>query len=302
MQTKQDGARNEGGKRSRAMFVAIACMLVGALAAGTLSASSTRDFALRTGAVSNHWLAYLYPVILEGGALNASVLATARKVWGLTHANGRLTPESAALRAFLLITVAVNVCDKAGYFRPWEGATLAGLATIVLLVQVDLVLRNISAVKDKRAEDARQEKATKEKVEAAALESQKRVEAAAARERARVERAQRQAVSVSPATTTKHDPAHHVATEGAQAKTPLQVAYEGLQRNAATEFGIATALRMLDEDESGCTGTALSKALGCSKPTARRYIAEAREQRKDTAPAPDDISPEPTDPDLIEVA
>ncbi|TGN64216.1 DUF2637 domain-containing protein [Nocardioides eburneiflavus] len=104
--------------------------------AGALAAVATSQVAVDTGAVATPALGWLFPLIIEGGAVVSVVLAWQRTAAGLSAA-----AEYSALLILLLLTVAVNATHADG--SSWFGVLLAASPPVVLAGSVELLLRNM---------------------------------------------------------------------------------------------------------------------------------------------------------------
>lgn len=182
----------------------IATLLV-VVASGILAADATRSVALSTGAVSSPALALLLPLITEGGAVTAGLLA-----WRRVRAGQGAWPERAALLACIALATAVNASHASG--GAWLGVVLAACPPLVLVTSVELLLRNRTATEAEQAAAAERERAERDRIAAERARAEER-ERRAERARERVtsatksvsERASLAAVSAPSGTAPSFD-------------------------------------------------------------------------------------------------
>lgn len=221
----------------------IAATVVVAVAAATLAAVATRDVAVTTGAVSTPMLGWLLPVIIEGGAVTAALLA-----WRRTTAGVSARPERLALLILMLLAVCVNAAHATG--DALLGVVLAACPPIILVVSIELLLRN-------RAE------MTRVSVRRASTERTP-VNSRATGERAKVSTPRRPVSTPAASTAPKA-----VSTPSVDAPSTWATLSRD-ERAARVQEALATT--------PDITGAALAAQVGCGASTARRLLAQARDQ------------------------
>lgn len=236
----------------------VATILV-AVAAGVLAAVATRDVAVTTGAVTDPRLGWLLPIIIEGGAVTAGLLA-----WRRTAAGVSATWERLALLVLVVLAVAVNASHASG--DSWLGVVLAACPPLVLIASVELLLRNRETVglrpARKRASAQTKPAATPSK-RPAPLPVERPAAAPSKPAPAQVS-AQTRAVSVSTERPRAVSVAPSAPTEQASTWQSLSPA----ERRALAERAVI--------DDPSITGAAFAERYGCGASTARRMLAEAR--------------------------
>jgi len=117
-----------------------------ALSAAALAAVATSEMALRTGAVSGPWLAWLVPAVIEGGAICAGLLAWQRTAQGVSA-----WAERCALMVLTTLAVIVNAAHAtttrsahAGAQGHVLGVVLAAAPPLILVGTVELRLRALA--------------------------------------------------------------------------------------------------------------------------------------------------------------
>lgn len=217
-----------------------------ALASGVLAAVATSEVALSTGAVSHPVLGWTVPVILEGGALTAALLA-----WRRTGAGLKAAPERLALLVLIALAVVVNASHASG--EHLLGVVIAACPPLILLASVELLLRN-------RGEH---------------LESEQRaVKAAAKRERSmsKAPSAPQSAVKAAPQVKAQQGaPKASVALVEAPGGATDWLSLSGDEKRARVSALLA--------EDPALTGAQLAALVGCGASTARRLLAEVREHR-----------------------
>lgn len=129
-----------------------------ALAAAVLAADASREVAISSGAVSDPALAWCVPVIIEGGAVTSGLLA-----WRRSRMGQPARPERLMLLVLVLLAVVVNAAHAAsGTPLGW---VIAAAPPLVLVVSVELLLRNRAAVHDVSAALADRERAKASRAE-----------------------------------------------------------------------------------------------------------------------------------------
>lgn len=222
-----------------------------AAAAGVLAAVATRDVAVATGAVTDPRLAWLLPVIIEGGAVTAGLLA-----WRRTSVGVSATPERLALLTLVVLAVAVNASHAAGHSL--LGVVLAACPPLVLIVSAELLLRNREAVALRAPKRARKPVSTRSErslvstERAPAVSAERRVSAGSERPVVSGER---------PVVSAERAPEVSASTEWASLTTE--------QKHARVAEVLAST--------PDVTGAQLALTLGCGASTARRLLAQVRQ-------------------------
>lgn len=206
--------------------------LIVAISAGILAMVATSEVAVSTGAVSTPALGWLLPIIIEGGAVTAGLLA-----WRRTNNELSAWPERLALFVLMALAVCVNAAHADG--TAVLGVVLAASPPVVLVVSIELLLRNLA--EKKRAVRKRPASAP--------------VKAAAPAPTAPV----KVASSVAPVKAALVDTSESPWT-----------ALKPAERRALVEEALAA--------DPEISGAALAIQVGCGASTARRLLAQAREQ------------------------
>lgn len=230
----------------------VATILV-AIAAGVLAADATHDVAARSGAVRDPTLAWMLPLILEGAAVTAGLLA-----WRRTRAGQGAWPERLVLGALVLLAVVVNA-SHASAGTPL-GVVLAAAPPLVLVTSIELLLRSRAASEAVSARIAEEERAQRERDE---------------RRRRAPERSRNAAVrNAKPAQQGQPVSAPQEVGRALHAVVAVQSTDAG-ERDAQIEQMLA--------DEPGLTGAQVAQRFGVSSATGRRWLAAARERVEATA-------------------
>lgn len=233
-------------------------------AAGTLAAVATQDVAVRTGAVSAPIMGWLLPVIIEGGAVTAGLLA-----WRRTSNGERAWPERLALMVLMVLAVAVNAAHADG--SALLGVVLAACPPVVLVVSIELLLRNRTSVSGERLSGEREGRP---------------VSASVRRERPSPPASTAGPVS-GPSAPLAERPAPSVSAATAERPTLTSI-----ERSKPSTAKVSAARRWEDMNKAErsqrvdsvlaadplISGAALGERLGASSATGRRILAKRRGQ------------------------
>lgn len=215
-----------------------------AIGAGVLTAVASRDMALRTGAVADPGLAWLVPLVIEGGGVVAGLLAWRRSALGQGS-----RPERCVLGCLIAIAVLVNAAHLASpaSLLIVLGVVLAAAPPVVLVACVEMLLRSRTAT-----------------------------ETIAMREQARTQRAQRRPLATAADSTG----AESVLPLPGATSEPRPV--RAIRPAQATRDRAARVESMLARDP-GVTGAQVGEVLGVSASQGRRLLAAARERAEQAA-------------------
>lgn len=224
---------------------AIATLAV-AGAAGTLAAVATSQVAVETHAVSTPALGWLIPVIIEGGAVTAGLLAWRRTGLGMDARIERL-----ALALLVGLAVVVNGTHAAMAGGALLGVILAACPPLVLVASAELLLRNRAVTEAAHERSAQAEQERSRAVERKRAASERRAQRA---ERAETETANSGSLR---------------ARADAQAPGEMRALTTRAGRGLTAER--RAAIEHIESEEPGLSHTALGQRIGVGRDAARRY-------------------------------